>query len=73
MFFLIVCPYPELVKERGQFKTYHLLITLNRLKVIYMPTEEKATRKLRAILSAEVKGYSLLLMAYVYLAVHTTR
>jgi len=26
-----------------------------------MPTEEKATRKLRAILSADVKGYSLLI------------
>jgi len=25
-----------------------------------MPTEEKFTRKLRAILSADVKGYSLL-------------
>ena len=31
------------------------------MKVISMPSEKKTTRKLRAILSADVKGYSLLM------------
>jgi adenylate cyclase len=31
------------------------------MKVIYMPTEQKVTRKLKAIFSADVKGYSLLM------------
>ena len=42
-------------------ETHHLLLTPARLKVITMATEQKVTRKLRAILSADVKGYSILM------------
>jgi hypothetical protein len=31
------------------------------MKVIIMPTEQKVIRKLRAILSVDVKGYSILM------------
>jgi len=34
-----------------------------KLKVISMPTEEKATRKLRTFLVGDVKGYSFLMYA----------
>ena len=31
------------------------------MKVIHMPNEQKVTRKLCAIMSADVKGYSILM------------
>jgi adenylate cyclase len=40
---------------------YHLLLRPNPLKVIIMSDEQKVTRKLRAIFSADVKGYSILM------------
>jgi adenylate cyclase len=43
------------------------------MKVIIMPNEQKVIRKLRAILSADVKGYSLLMADDEAFTIHTLK